>query len=103
MKKAKFYYNNEEDEFFDSELGQKVYKVAPACWISQDQKDLNDARNKAAAALGKYFELKRERKSEPKMCACLGIGCGDYSCPALWRIFLQGYDDKLLEFVWGLR
>ena len=101
MKKAKKWYDTVEYEFFDPEIGQKIYRLTPCFWISQDEKDLIDARKDAAKSLAHYFELRGEKKMGP--CACMGLVCHKFACSILWDQFLQSYSDHLLDFVKKLK
>jgi len=85
----------------DPDTGETLYQVALAKWITQREKDIIDARNKASSALSEYFELRGETYMSP--CACLGIQCHKFACPALWNMFLTYHDGELLEFIKGIK
>ena len=94
------FYDTTEDEFIDPDTGEKMYRVTPACWISQSEKDVQDARSKAAGALANYMILMGEKNMGP--CACMGLGCKKLGCSFWWSMIMDRYHDKFVESVKGI-
>lgn len=86
----------DDDVVVDPETGENYYRVSMCCWISESEKNLVDARRKAASALVEYIRLQNNKK-RPGPCACMGLSCKALHCGVWWDMFFQKYYDEFLE------
>ncbi len=77
-------------------MSEKYVQITPCYSMPESEFNKIKERQQAADALGKFF---RKSDDEYKVCACLGLGCGDTGCGVWWDLFLQSHKDEFIKAV----